>query len=58
MLGEVLNLDCPMDPLHAPPHEDMIVVLEEGNLPLLRFQQCDMFVSREAFNWRNVATVM
>ena len=31
---------------------DTIVILEVGNLPLLRFPQCDMFVYSEEFNMR------
>ena len=37
---------------------DTIVVLEEGNCPLLRCPRCDMFVPWEALNRRNLATAM
>ena len=35
---------------------DTVVLLEEGNLPLLRCPQCDLQVSRKALNGRHLGT--
>ena len=35
---------------------DTVVILEEGNLPLPRFPQCDLQFSRKAINGRHLGT--
>ena len=35
---------------------DMVVILEEGNLPLPRCHRCDLQVSRKALNGRHLGT--
>ena len=41
--------------LHRHVH-DTVVILEEGNLPLPRCPRCDLQVSREALNGRDLGT--
>ena len=35
---------------------NIVVILEEVNLPLPRFPRCDLLVSRRALNWRHLDT--
>ena len=37
--------------------QDTVVMLEEGNLPLIRYPWCDLQVSRKAINGRNLRTL-
>ena len=36
--------------------QDIMVILEEGNLPLPRFPQCNLQVSRKVLNWPHLET--
>ena len=36
---------------------DIVLMLEEGNLPLPRFPRCDLQVSRKALNGRHLGTI-